>query len=534
MFYQHTRSLGPESGVQLNPVRDDSDGYAPDGSDQVAAIIGRFRRGRIDAPFAVNRGNFKRKLGAPESLRVSALNEAYVQASEAVNNGAAELVVSRLSVAGAKLSYAVFAIDAGGETSSWTVAANAPASNYLFYLKDLECFNDGVKFELTAEAESTGSNKVVTLRVLEPDGTLRWEFTGSLDPAAVDEYNQDFYLGSKIEEQTDLIEIVVAANAAIPDTADCYGTDALGAQKWSKTEAPLILFTEGGTGYQVADYDRAVAQLENGTLDFGYGFSGGSESVSLLSKFAQMCIRANRQFEIDIPGDLTPDAAITFINQLGIDHQLVHAYWAPLRTNDPVNGGKGVIGLGGYQVALRCARNAVTNSYGLANKHYPVAGMDWPINRTGVRQIYTPDEYELKALAKAKINPVIFQKYTSSSRYVFLDSLTMAKTEVSLRKLISVAEMSSHNDDMVVRRGKELLQRPMEDAIKKMEDFLEDRFKAERSSGWLVPSAELGDSGYAFKVERDPVKPADHMIVTYSLHYDGVARAITITQTISR
>ncbi|WP_258096545.1 hypothetical protein, partial [Klebsiella pneumoniae] len=96
-----------------------------------------------------------------------------------------------------------------------------------------------------------------------------------------------------------------------------------------------ILFTEGGTGYQVADYDRAVEQLENGTLDFGYGFSGGSESVSLLSKFAQMCIRANRQFEIDIPGDLTPDAAITFINQLGIDHQLVHAYWAPLRTNDP-------------------------------------------------------------------------------------------------------------------------------------------------------------------------------------------------------
>lgn len=538
--YPHTRQLGAQAGIQLNPLRDNTDGFAADGSDQVAAIFGRFKRGRVDAPFKVNRGNLRKKLGPPESLRVSDLNEAYVHAYEMVNNGVYELVVNRLVPATAVNSFAVFNIALG--VSSFSAAAAAPTTNYLFYLKHLECFNDGIRIEVNGRKSIDGegaaqATKEIMLRLRDKDSNILFEFEGSLDPLAVDEYGQDAFIGSKIAAQTDLVTISVAADAEILPAADCYGKAVDGKDKLATTGAsPLVLFAENGSGYVDADYDRVIAQLENSTMDFGYIGSGGSQAVSLLSKMAALSVRANRQFVLDVPGELGPEAAMAFINQLNLDSHYHQAYWAPLETDDPVNGGKAIIGTSGFNIGRRCARNAQTNSYGLAPKNYPIAGKDWPLSRTGIKQLYTPSEFELNDLALAKINPVISERYNGGSRFVFLDSLTTAKTLVSYRKLISVAEMSSTLDDMVAKFGKEILQLPMDLAIGRMEKFLTFLFDAARASGWLVPSQEaaLGDKGWHFTVTRNQVRPADRMDIEYGLHYDGVVRAIFITQTLSR
>ena len=77
------RQLGAESGVQLNPLRDNSELPAGNNSDQIFAIAMRATRGRIDKAFAVNSGNAKMRLGKGESIRVSSLNEAWVQVIEA-------------------------------------------------------------------------------------------------------------------------------------------------------------------------------------------------------------------------------------------------------------------------------------------------------------------------------------------------------------------------------------------------------------------------------------------------------------------
>jgi hypothetical protein len=541
MFYSHTRQLGAQPGVQLNPLRDNTDGFAADASDQVAALIGRFRRGRIDAPFKVNRGNRLSVLGAPESIRISALNEAYVHAVEALDGGASELVLTRLVTDAAVNSYAVFNIT--GSASAFTVSPTVPVAPFLFYLQHLGCFNDGIQLEvqadkvLGADGVTSAPAKVITLRVREPNGNLMFEFTGSLDPAAVDDFGQDYFIGSVIAKQTDEITINVAAGASIPITADCYGRNADGTTKIATSGAsPLVLFTEGGTGYTVANYDKAISLLENSPNDFAYIVGGGSQAAALLSKLGQLAVRANRQFVFDIPGNLTPAAAAAFIAQLGLDSHYCQAYWAPLQSDDPVNGGKAVIGTSAYNVGLRCARNAQTNAYGLAPKNTPVAGKEWPLARTGVKQLYTPSDPELNDLALAKINPVIYERYNGGGRYVFTDSLTCAKVSTSYRKLISVAEMSASLDDMVAKYGKEVVQLPMDPATAKMRKFLKATFDAARSSGWLVASdePELGDNGYAFDVKRNAVRPADRMDVTYSLHYDGVVRAITVTQTLSR
>jgi hypothetical protein len=542
-FYPHTRQLQAQPGVQLNPLRDNTDGFAPAPTDQAFAIVGRFKRGRIDAPFRVNRGNLKVKLGAAESLRLSALNEAYVQTSESLDGGAYEAIVVRLTTSAAKNGYAAFTLGLGGTASTFAVSEAVPAAPFLFHLQMLDCFNDGYRFEVSAEktlavdGATLAPAKIITLRIREPNGNLLYEFTGSLDPFAVDEHGKDNFIGSVIESQTDLVKIVVSADAAVASTADCYGRAADGSQKVATSGvSPLVLFTEGGTGYTAADYDAAVAKLENGSLDFGYVISGGSQAVALLSKLATLAVRSNRQFAFDVPGNLNPTAAAAFMAQLNLDSHYCHAYWAPLITDDPVNGGKAYIGTAGYNVGLRCARNAQTNSYGLAPKNFPVAGKEWPLARTGVKQTYNPADPELSDLANAKINPVIFQRYNDGGKFVFSDSITTAKVNVSQRKLISVAEMSSTLDDMVAKFGREIIQLPMATAISKTEKFMKATLDGCRASDWFVASdePELGEKGYTFMVKRNAQRPNDRMDITYGCHYDGVVRAIHITQTLSR
>jgi hypothetical protein len=523
----------------MDPVRDNTNGFVTGVADQSTAFVGRFKRGRIDAPFKVNRGNLRQKLGAPESLRVSALNECYVHVYEAVNNGAREAVISRLSVAGATNSFAVFALDSQSGTGSFSAAPAAPAPGaYVFYLKDLECFNDGVLLEVNAikttddQGQPTAS-KTVTLRVREPDGTLRYEVTGSLDDAAVDEYGQDASLAAKLAKVTTNVQIWVAQNASIPLTSDCYGRAADGSEKLVKTATPLVLFNEGGTAYTTADYDRVLAALEASTFDYGYASTGGTQATALVSKLATLNIRANRMLAVDVPGDLSPAAAIAWAAQLNIDSHYVSFYWAPLRTDDPLNGGRAVIGVSGLQCGLRCGRNAATNSYGLAPKQYPIAGADWMINRTNVEQLSTPDEFVLSDLADAKINPVIFQTYNDGAGFVFYDSLTAAKTN-GYRKLISVAEMSSSLDDMMAKAGKRFLQLPMEVCLSRMDKFMLKTLKGAKASGWLVKSDNpvLGDKGFTYTLGRNEQRPADRMDVKYGAHFDGVARAIFSEQTI--
>ena len=88
MTVAFVRQLGAESGVQLNPLRDNSEIPSTDNSDQIFGIMMRATRGRIDKPFVVDSGNVYTKLGKGEPIRKNALNEAWVHVVEALSNGA--------------------------------------------------------------------------------------------------------------------------------------------------------------------------------------------------------------------------------------------------------------------------------------------------------------------------------------------------------------------------------------------------------------------------------------------------------------
>lgn len=539
------RQLGAESGVQLNPLRDNSEIPALDNSDQVFGVMMRATRGRIDKPFTVNSGNVFKKLGKGEPIRLSELNEAWVLVVEALNNGAQQAVVQRLSTEDAKIKYLVAKVDEVTSKIVYSAEDDVPSEGLFFALKHLDCFNDGISVEYNAESVEgeegvDAPNDRITLNLRDSDGDLLHSFYGSLNPSAKDDYGNTIYLPDVISQQTDAIELLVGSVHEVESDDDGYGYDANGFPKWNKSDV-LICFDEGGTGYSAQDYMRCRRLLQHTPLNYGYISSGGSRAPALLAQLAQLAFETNRQFRYDIPGDLDPEAAIAFAKQLNLGASetahLIHAYWSPLSSNDPTGvNGKGFYGTATLNIAYACARNAQTNSKGFAPKNYPIAGREFQIRRNGIVQTHIPDSPELSALAKAKINPAIYQTYTGGGRYVWYDSLTSALVESSLKKLIAVAEMSTHIDEAVTRYAKDALQKPMSVAVKQTRDFVRTLFEDAQTSGWLVPSNEpnMNGQGWGFIVQPNEVRPYDRMDIMYWLRYDGTARQIHVTHTLSR
>lgn len=415
-----------------------------------------------------------------------------------------------------------------------TVSATLPADGPGFWVLHHDCHNDGIKIQVHAEATPLGGTPVpqkeLTLRILDSNDVVLHEIFGSLDPLAKDDYGQSLYLPDVAAKQTDgSIEIGgIAAGAEIATDSDAYGANTF-------TSPLLICFVEGGTTYTSADYTRCVEALRSTNYPFGYLISGGTQVIELIGKLATLAYDANVPFKIDLPGTLSPAAAIAMAQSLNLDTHLAHLYWTPLEANDPLNGVRSVWGSAGLNAGYSCARNARVNAKGFAPKNAPVAGKEWPLNRTSVRQIYAPTEQELSDLAKSQINPVLFQNYNGGGRYVFTDSLTTAKTRVSFKKLISVAEMSTTLDGWVTMYSSELLQLPMTTFIKRMNAFLEELLNGAQASNWLVPAKNLPkNAAFAYTVRPSEVRPADLVLIDYHVSFDGVARQVIVQQTLTR
>ncbi|SET41610.1 hypothetical protein SAMN05216326_12574 [Nitrosomonas marina] len=541
------RQLGEEPGVQLNPLRDQSEIPAFSNADQNFGIMMRATRGRIDKPFKVDRGNVRVKLGKGEQVRVSALNEAWVHVVEALNNGAYEAVVQRLVTDAAEIKWALVEVDSGTQAITYSVSDTEPVAPYFLSIKHLGCFNDGIKVRYRADEKKVGGvaqvNDEITLQILDSDDVPLYEFFGSLDIDAKDDYGNSLYLPDVVASFTDELEVsvgVTGVDATVATTSDAYGYDTGGQEKWSKSNT-LVCFDEGGTGYVTEDYSLARVKLENTPFEYEYISSGGSQSAGLLGQLAQLAHDTNRQLRFDVPGNLTVDAAVAFVEQLNfgasLSSHLLHAYWSPIKSDDPTGiNPKGYFGVATLNIAYGCGRNAQRNARGFAPKNYPIAGRNWPIRRTRMSQETNPSRQQLNALAKAKVNPVLWDQFSGGGRFVFTDSLTSALVVSSLKKLIAVADMSAEIDDNVTRYGKDVLQLPMEIALKRLRNFLTELFEGAEASGWLVPSndPEMEGRAWRFDIRPNAQRPYDRIDCSYWLRYDGTVRQIFVTQTLSR
>lgn len=542
------RQLGAESGVQLNPLRDESALPAQSISDQVFAIPMRATRGHIDRAFKVHEGNVQKKLGRGEPTRLNAINEAMVHVIEGVRNGGYEAVVSRLVTSAAKIKWAVCkvtpATEGAPEAIAFTVVDEAPESDFLFAVKHLECFNDGIKLAFRAESATSGGIEqavsVITLRLTDKDGEVIHEYTGSLKQDARDDNGNPFWLPDVVSQLTTDLEVLATVNGQIEPASAAYGETDVGTARWA-TSGVLQCFDEGGTGYTMDDYVAACKRLQFTPHNYAYISSGGTRAPALFAQLAQLAYNTNRQLKFDIPGDMKPEQAVAFLEQINMTGQkeahLLHAYWSPLKSMDPTGiNGKGFFGVATLNIAYACARNAQVDANGFAPKNYVVAGKLYPINRQGITQAYTPDNKELSMLAKAKINVVCAEEFSDGTRYVFRDSLTCAPVSNSLKMLISVADMACHTDDFVTRLCKDALQLPMDAAIKTINDALKKYYEGAEAAKWIKPSSDPDMKGMAarWSVRPSEARPYDAVVVEYGSRYDGTARAMFATQTIKK
>lgn len=690
------RQLGAESGVQLNPLVDGSEIPSTGNADQVFGIMMRATRGRIDRPFLVDRGNVFKKLGKGEPVRLNSLNEAWVSVVEALNNGAYEAVVQRLTTSEAKIKYAVvrrtadvtprepaeenkaanvypailsdrkeadkvtdlvqdywayaekdgddivrvtlygkglkehtnaeqksgywvgFAVVAPNEATKvsingaeaidleknvhdkssglalywdkaqkdqvsirleffkqtvslgspityfgdsrkvykdgdsipefdFSVEDEIPQDKFLFAVKHLECFNDGIKLSFHADEKTENGvevpNEVITLRVTDPEDVQLYEFTGSLVEGAKDDYGVSYYLPDVITARTDNLELTVGVqgtDAAIGTESEAYAYTENGQQAWVESDT-LVCFKEGSTAYTVQDYMRCREELQSTEHDFAFISSGGSQAPALLAQLAQLAFDTNKILKFNVSGTLDVEAAIAFVNQLNMGANktahLIHAFWSPIKSDDPTGvNPKGYFETATLNIAYACGRNARKNAKGFAPKNYVVAGREWPIGRTGITQTVKISDNDLDKLAKAKINPVCWEVYTGGGRYVYRDSVTCALVDNSQRKLISVSEMSADIDDRVTRAAKDYLQLPMDKCVKLLSDYLKSLFEGAQASRWIVASndPQMGGAAFKYAVAPNEARPYDAVDVLYWVRYDGTARAIFVTQTLTR
>lgn len=545
MTTSFVRALGEQSGVQLNPLGDNSEMPTTGTADQNLAIAMRATRGRIDKAFSVDGSNFYKRLGYGETLRANALNEAWIHVQEALTNGTAQAVVTRMVGTDAQNKWMTISIDKATGAISFAVSATQNPESYDIAVKHLECFNDGIRLSIHADENRVGgqlaANDYVTLMLSDSKGVKLYEFSGSLTEGSQDDYGNSDYLPDVIEALTDNVEVMVSVGVSITPESKAYGFDENGETSWATSDL-LNYFSEGVVGnYTTETYVQARENLEKTQLQYRYIASGGTKAPGLLSQLMTLAFNTNRQLRFDIDGTLTPEQAIAFIESINpygakASH-LIHAYWTPLKTNDPsgVNG-KSYIGTSGLNIGLACGRNAAKNAKGFAPKNYPVAGRMFPVNRSGIVQTYTPSNPELNQLAAAKINPVIYESYETGGLYVFRDSLTCAPVKNSLRKLIAVAEMSTSVDDAVTGTAKMYLQLPMATAVKRMNDWLKGYLEGAEAAEWITPSNDptMGGASFRYEVKPNAANPYDQMDVNYWVHYDGTARQIFATQTLSK
>lgn len=545
MSVSFVRQLGAESGIQLNPLQDRSEIPSVDNWDQNFAIACRLTRGRIDKPFPVNKSNYLNKLGPGESMRASALNEAYVHIVEAVNKGAYEAIVQRLVTENAIISYAVATIV--DDDVSWAVGAAIPSTPYLLAIKHLECFNDGIQCEIHADIKrdsgSNVANDVIRLVIKDKKNNPLFDFTGSLDPDAIDDYQNSIYLPDVVSRQTDAVEVTVGASiTSIGVVSNAYGYSVSGLANWAKSGV-LICFDEGGTGYSTADYSRARTLLQNTNYNYGYISSGGSQATALIAQLIQLAYDTNRILAMDIYGGLTKDAAITFYEQLNVggnyeSSDLVQSYWSPLKLTDPTGiNGKTIIGRATLLIAYACRRNAVKNSrLYCEEKKNPIAGRDYPLYNQGITQLVQVSQFDKNDLARAHINPVIGGTYTGGFRYVFFDSLTGAAVTNSKRKNFAVIDMSVDVAERITRYGNDILQKDRKNVVRKLTEFLHQMRADLYAAEWVVDPEETNPAFatdyFSYEVMPHPTL-IDAVIVNWYPCYNSTTRQIYCTQTLT-
>ncbi len=525
--------IGQQSGVQVNLPIDRVERMLPDTGMQTFATVGRFARGRIDKPFLVSANQFYRYLGFPSSVRSNSLNSTAIQVFDALQNGAAAVVASRVAPATATNKF--WLVNAWGVGNPSNLVTSVPSSAQEWYvaIRIADCITDGV-YATVGVGET---DEEVAIKIQERSlnskgedtagGEILYEFSGSLKSNAKDEMGNSKYIVDVAHRlYGDWVEVVTNTTPINQRVQN----DAL--FKTNSVSGVLMLYSENGQQPATTDYIRAAEALGKTRIPYRYILSE-SNNIALVNALLNVSQKYNRIMAQEISGSLSPDAAIRWKDTFQYDAQggMYGLWiWSPIKRQDPT-GISGVYQFPtvGQKIGKACKRNAQVNAFGLPPLNQPIAGKDFYLTGTRFESTYEPDDVELAALAKAHINPVQYVEYHDGSGFVWDDSLSGSKKN-GISRLESVVEISQWVQETFGKFARSLLQTPMTEALRKMERFTIDQCQAMEASEWLTPSQSLDGRSYSYVITPSSRSPEDEMLVTLNLSIDGVVRRIIISQ----
>lgn len=428
--------------------------------------------------------------------------------------------------------------DAGADS----IGSSLPNGYYMiaaYKLKDIILDGYTVSVHLDAYNDQVIDDKSVrmTLDVIDPVSREKlYSISGALADDSLDEFGDTRYIGDLAELLNDVFVFTAGVYPVenMPSLANTLNASFDVNGNAIFYELAVTPSTQDTGAFGEADFEVAKLKLLNTTEQYGYLIGGGSRALGLLSRLGDIAYERAVNFAYDVPSEYTPSQAIAWNNQLGFDSHYTTCYWTPVKAVNHLTGGKSFWGSSGANVGMRCARNAIRNSFGFARKNAPIAGVRAKLGRVKMVSNYELSQPERNDLAKARINYVGNETYAEGSFFVFVDSLTQKRSDTSYLKLNSVAEMTTDLDQQITRFAKSSLQLPMEESIAATLEFAEGLLDAAQNSKWLKPSADLGGKAWIVVVVPSEVNPADEMFIEFSACYDGVNRQTKITQTVKR
>lgn len=254
----------------------------------------------------------------------------------------------------------------------------------------------------------------------------------------------------------------------------------------------------------------------------------------LLTEALRAAKKLNIPLTVELNPSLSVEQVISVAQSIDTHDYRVNLIWNPTlsRPNNATSlkGRMKVRFAMGTLLGRTMLRNANTNAHGIPPLHRPIAGYDYPFTWLGLtqRDDVIMSDMVRKKLAKARINTIYAEKFTSGVRFILGDVRTQYDVKSgSPLELTNASEISMFIDRTVIEIARRHLLKPQSEFLQiitsDISKFMEKC--TDVNNQLLVNSEEIGGY-YALSVVPRADRPNDAVDLRLAYRPEGATRAV--------
>lgn len=354
--------------------------------------------------------------------------------------------------------------------------------------------------------------------------TGKLDFTGALDGA--NDFFEDVetaYQATKTSE----IKTALANAEALIDIGS-----------YRKKEVSLSVPASAVVGLDPKQVKRSILDIPEQPR---YIVCAGVGNLPVIEAMAEVMDKLNCHLLVDV-GNLTDwQMVVAVAESININDHRMWLFWNPNKSRPPnatsIMARKKWRPCVGDYLGQLLLRNANTDSAGIPPLNRPIAGYAFPVAFRDMERLegVDLDEEAQNALAKARVNVVLNERFDAGSRWIYGDALTQHDSKTSALRLINSSEITTFVDNLVVGIVKKHL-------LKGMSSFINDATtEATRTLNACVAAnllTRMTDGGtsdyYALSITPRADNPFEKVDVKFAKRPEGCARQVFFESTVSK